>query len=457
MLEAFYGTIEHPTIQDICNLIIKYETSISSIYKNKIIIWKADLKGAFTLLNFRAKDAKYLACELTDKLVLIYHTGLFGWTGTPYAFQVITRVIKRLLRSHISPYVEMYVDDMIGVCLDHEFESLKSTVIGICEGLLGPGAVALDKWDHGRCIDVLGWNIDLDKRRVSIANRNFLKVVCGFFNPSITKAATVHELERLASWSSRYTTVLRQAAPLTTVLYSEIKGFNNRNVTKRVSNGGMNAILLWRYLLCMLRFNPDTYSRSIDSFSYQVPSYKISFDASLQGIGVGIYRVNDNSLLKVTSYPFPFSLNDESRFQNTVEFIAILVGIWLLRSMNVHDCTLCLEGDSVTALTWGSTERFKGLLNLGAVIAFIMLSTRYNLWICDSIHISGESNVVFDALSRGTSCTDMGFKSECVCDLATDKSFVELIRLCNPNNDYHQGIELLKLWKNIWSVIQSEY
>lgn len=453
-LEQYYGVIEHPTIKDICNMITQYTNSIPNNEHNHIVVWKADLKGAFTLLNFRPEDVKYLACELTDDLVLLYHTGLFGWTGTPYAFQVVTRVIKRLLRTHISSHIEMYVDDIVGVCLGREFESIRSQVIRICEGLLGPGAVAPDKWDHGRCIDVLGWNINLDSQRVSIAKRNFLKVVCGFFNPNITSLATIHDLERLASWSARYTTILRHAIPLTTVLYKEFKGFHNRNVSKKVSDEGRNAIFIWRYLLCMLKFDHSTYSRSLQSFSYTEPTYKISFDSSLTGIGVGIYRVGDNSLLRVTSYAFPFSLVEESRYQNSVEFIAIVVGMWMLRGLNVRDCNLCLEGDSITALTWASTERFRGSLNSGAVVAFIMLGIHFNLWISDSAHIAGVDNVIFDALSRGKSCLDLGFNSEQIVDLAADEAFNKLILLCNPRNDYSIGDSLVQLWKQVWSIIQ---
>lgn len=452
LLETFYGSIEHPTLRDICNMIMKFIATVHQSDYCHIILWKADLKGAFTLLNFRAIDVKFLACELTDELILLYHTGLFGWTGTPYAFQVITRVVKRLLRKHISEYIEMYVDDMIGICMDHEFDAIKRKVITICEGLLGPNAVATDKWDHGRRLDILGWNIDLDTRLVSIARRNFLKVVCGFFNPSTMDMASIHDLERLASWSARYTTVLRHASPLTAVLYSEVKGFHNRNVTKKVSGRGRSAMWIWRYLLCMLEFESTTYSRSLDSFIHVEPLYKISFDASLTGIGVGVTLLTNNTLMYVTSYQFQFALHEESRYQNSVEFIAVVVGFWILYRAGIRNCNVRLEGDSRTALTWGTTERFKGLLNLGSVIAFIMLGTRFNIWVSDSVHIPGVDNVTYDALSRGTTCDQLGFNHAIIVNLSNDIQFVRLMELCNPQIDYSNQSDLLNLWRNIWEL-----
>ena len=452
ILEDYYGAIEHPTITDVAIMI---NNRIQATRESpELILWKVDLKGAFTLLNFRPEHVKYLACLLTDDLVLIYHTGLFGWTGTPYAFQVITRVIKRLLRKAINQYIEMYVDDIIGICLNFEFEEIKKKVIYICEGLLGPGAIAMDKWDSGRRLDVLGWHINLDSMRVSIARRNFLKVVCGFFDLSILHKVTVHELERLASWSARYTTILRHAAPLTSILYNEFKGYRNHNVSLTPSAICKSAIGIWRCLLCLLEFDPQSYSRSLSSFSHQPPAYQIGFDASLTGIGVGITCLSSNQLIAVTSFQFPFDLESNSKYQNTVEFIAVVTGLWVLYKKGIKDCAVELKGDSQTALKWGETERFKGILNLGSVITFILLGTHCNLWVSSSIHIAGEDNIFYDQLSRGTAISSMGLNYNIIIDLHDDYDFIKLIELCNPYIDYfEQENALIILWKQIWKLI----
>lgn len=458
MLEKYYGIIEHPTITDVATMInkrlLEVHTSPNSNGASELILWKADLKGAFTLLNFRPEHVKYLACLLTDDLVLIYHTGLFGWTGTPYAFQVITRVIKRLLHNAINRYIEMYVDDIIGICFNFEFEVIKKKVIHICEGLLGPNAIAMDKWDSGRQLDILGWHINLDNMRVSIARRNFLKVICGFFELSILNKVTVHELERLASWSSRYTTILRHAAPLTSILYNEFKGYRNHNVSIKPSPLCRSAIMIWRCLLCLLEFDPLSYSRSLSSFSHQPPSYQIGFDASLTGIGVGITCLTSGQLVLVTSFNFPFDLDSNSRYQNTVEFIAVVTGLWLLYKLGIKDCTIELKGDSQTALKWGETERFKGILNLGSVITFILLGTHCNLWVSSSIHIAGEDNTFYDQLSRGTAINSLGLDKRIIINLQDDSEFIKLIELCNPHIDYlEQENALITLWKQIWKLI----
>lgn len=69
---------------------------------HNLILWKKDLKGAFNLLNYNPDYCKWIAFLLTDDIVVIHFTGLFGWIGMPHAFQVLTRVLQALCRHIIS-------------------------------------------------------------------------------------------------------------------------------------------------------------------------------------------------------------------------------------------------------------------------------------------------------------------------------------------------------------------
>ena len=89
----------------------------------------------------------------------------------------------------------MYVDDIIGVTHKTCLEQDKIVCYNVCEGLLGSKAVARHKWDSGRRIDVIGWTIDLDTLRVTIARRNFLKTLYGFFSINENTKVSVKELE----------------------------------------------------------------------------------------------------------------------------------------------------------------------------------------------------------------------------------------------------------------------
>ena len=50
-------------------------------------MWKMDPKRAFTLLFVDPEFVQRLAFELKDELIILYITGMFGYTGMPGAFQ----------------------------------------------------------------------------------------------------------------------------------------------------------------------------------------------------------------------------------------------------------------------------------------------------------------------------------------------------------------------------------
>jgi hypothetical protein len=89
----YYGAIRHPTIEDIAKMVHDFWTAAKRknhrLRQQDLRIWKMDLRGAYTLLSFRPGDA-----GLTDDLVYLQLVGVFGWDGTPAAFQVVTRAIS---------------------------------------------------------------------------------------------------------------------------------------------------------------------------------------------------------------------------------------------------------------------------------------------------------------------------------------------------------------------------
>jgi hypothetical protein len=107
-----YGKIDNPTIDDIANMIYSFWADAQREKPNlrwtDLRIWKMDLKGAYTLLSYRPEDVGLFGMLLTGDLVYRQIAGIFGWAGTPAAFQVVTRVI--------CSSTLMYVDDIIGVC-----------------------------------------------------------------------------------------------------------------------------------------------------------------------------------------------------------------------------------------------------------------------------------------------------------------------------------------------------
>ena len=123
---------------------------------------------------------------LTDDLVYLQLAGIFGWSGTPAAFQVVMRAIAWELRSRLQSHTVMYVDDIIGIGFAKDITADLALTRHICTALLGSGAVADDKTEVSRRLDVIGYVIDLDTGRVLISKKNYLTVLNGFLSADTT-------------------------------------------------------------------------------------------------------------------------------------------------------------------------------------------------------------------------------------------------------------------------------
>jgi hypothetical protein len=98
LVKEMWGDIEHPTVEILSAMVQRQAVRVG--WEN-LMLWKMDLRGAFTLLFVKGDSVQKLAFELTDGLTMLYITGMFGWTGMPFAFQVVTRILVRIINSEL--------------------------------------------------------------------------------------------------------------------------------------------------------------------------------------------------------------------------------------------------------------------------------------------------------------------------------------------------------------------
>ena len=135
--------------------------------------------------------------------VIVYRliAGIFGWAGAPAAFQVVTRAVQWELRHRLRSSTIMYLDGTVGVCMLHDLDSELALTRSTCIDLLGPTAVADDKTETGRRLDVIGYVIDLDLHRVLIAPKNYLNTLRGFVSVDLDGVMNLRTAQKLASWT----------------------------------------------------------------------------------------------------------------------------------------------------------------------------------------------------------------------------------------------------------------
>jgi hypothetical protein len=230
--------------------------------------------------------------------------------------------------------------------------------------------------------------------------------------------------------------------PYSSDLYKAISGRKRNTSVNLVTDapGAMRCIQMWRSFLCLLVTNGGDFQRPISSFSTDAPSIVLEYDASLTGIGVIIFNVVEGAEVEwfVIQEVFPFDLGGDSGFQNSVEFIAITIGVTALAARGVRNVNIHVRGDSKASLKWSGSDSFRSRRCRAAATCFIAITTYSGISIVSVEHIPGETNVRCDALSRckenGLSPADLGFSDTSVFQLSANPYVQALLKLCEPRD-----------------------
>ena len=405
----YYGKIVHPTIDDIavmiCNFWRQTKAENPQAFFSDLIMWKMDLRGAYQLLSFRPEDVGLFAMMLTDDLVYFQIAGIFGWAGTPAAFQVVTRAISWELKHQLKSATLMYVDDVIGVGLKKEIDADIVAAKKICTNLLGPKAVAEEKIEKDRRIDAIGYTIDLNTQRILIAQKKYLTALHGFCSIDVSAGALINlkSAQRIASWGSRYGKICRVMRPFCGAMNMMIKHRLNKYALLRLSNEAAIAVKCWRAMLCLVRYSENEFSRTLSSFTPSASDIIGEFDASLQGAGLVWYIRTENTekAVGVCAVELSFlDFGDDSSYQNLSEFIGAILVVAGQVIMGYQGQSVSLRGDSITALTWAVTEHTRGAIVTRAAMVWTLLCVAADIHIHEVMHIPGVENDVCDSLSR---------------------------------------------------------
>ena len=467
----YYGAIRHPTIEDIAKMVHDFWTEACRkdprLRQQDLRLWKMDLKGAYTLLSFRPSDAGMFAMLLTDDLVYFQLAGIFGWGSTPAAFQVVTRAITWELRYALRSRTLMYVDDIVGVCFVGDLDADLSRTRAICTSLLGSGAVADDKTESGRKLEVIGYTICLDTERVGIAEKNFLKALHGFATTDVSARINLKQAQRLASWGTRYGKICRVMRPFCSYLNRVTWGRTSPKALFYLSAEAIVAIQCWRAMLSLVRFRAVEYTRSISSFAPEPPVLVAEFDSSLSGSGVIWYARESGKevVLGVCAACLGFlGFGVDSSNQNLAEYIGAILAVVGQVMLGHSGRSLALRGDSVTALTWAISERPRGEIVTNASIVWTLLCVATNIDVREVTHIPGVENGRCDRLSRrGTTSSmtvreearEMGIDGGVEIEVNGDEKVMGLLRLCDPRRRLESDSDFIAFWTDVRDAVNN--
>ena len=331
----------------------------------------------------------------------------------------------------------------------------------ICIDLLGPNAVADDKSKSGRRLKLIGYIVDLDKKTLSIARKNFLNTVYGFYTVDTKAQTTLSFAQKLASWASRYSMIFRHMRPFSSALHQATCGRSNKAVSFKFRPEAQRSIQMWRATLALVELNEEQFARPLDSFKPQTVEYIVEFDASLSGVGLLWYKRDENNnefSLGAAAVDLTWlNLGTDSSYQNVAEYIGGLGGIIGLVRLGISNVAVEFRGDSSTVLSWAKKEKSKGVLVSNAAIVFSLLCIRFGLNVQDTTHISGEQNWRCDTLSRLTTekltiteaLEKIDRSKTKIVDINNSENTNVLLSSCNPKMLIENDDEFLFCWTGI--------
>ena len=462
LCEHTWGEINYPTIISIIRSILDLADRFG---RDQVVVWKTDLKGAFTLLKFDPDHVHLMSSFLSDGSIYIGIRGNFGWSGMPFAFNITSRFLEIRIRRDINGTCHFYCDDAIGISILSDWVSDRTRAISIMTDLFGDDAEEPSKRessadDVDRCVTVLGWSINLSHFTVDISSSNRMSALYIFWNISFTHV-TKREWETICSLASRYSLIFPELAPFNRDLFAMMGTWSRCPfLVVPMTPKAETAIRLWRVLLLRtemnVRLNSST-GRPLELFRLRPPSYVIEFDGSLTGVGFRIFALVDDCeiLYGAGALTAAFDLDDDSSYQNTMELAAVVSALVLLATSGVSGTAVRLRGDSVSVLTWlsRSSPSIDSSIAKSATIAFVACCLRYDFVVDpEFLWIAGTENVFCDSLSRGDWSYLTTLPTSCIVTSPGDRSET-VFSLINPLECIDSESEFFLCWNSINRVL----
>jgi hypothetical protein len=224
------------------------------------------------------------------------------------------------------------------------------------------------------------------------------------------------------------------------------------------------AVMMWRAMFYLISRHQLRYARSLQSFQSGPMRFGLETDASLQGAGGFHYEKTVTREVVRGGYAVNLGhlgFGTDSSYQNTSEFIGVILGLITLVKMGVRDVDLELRGDSISALSWSESERYSGENSTNAAMVFTLTCIAFGINVKNAIHKSGKQNWRADTLSRlgenGTSIEEamisIGFGGVPVINLEGDPDAMALLGCCNPLRKIEGEEDFKRFWDEVRSSL----
>jgi hypothetical protein len=467
---AQYGAIVHPTLNDIVLLFLstydRKKAEYPELEWQGMVIWVMDIASAYTNLNIPAKHAHLFAQELKNGLVAVHHGGVFGGSITPAAFQPVTRCVVHELRATTKGGLDMYVDDLYGICVWKHVQYEMARGKHVITDLLGDKTVQEEKNVTGQIVKIIGWEFNLLTQKVSVARKNMMKAIYCIYNVDLDRDTNLRKVQRLASYLERYSVICRILRPFMSCLYRLMKECYGLRRDFPFSEEAKTEIRMWRGWMYLLSVDTDSYARPFVTFRPRPPSYVVTTDGSLGQIGIIIYQITQEgetcvgcSAVSIADFGF----GDDSSYQNTCEYIGMVLGVLALVKLGVRGVDVVVRGDSTSALSWMEKQKVSGSAAMNAALVLVSICIKFGIEVNYTVFLSGLLNFKADRLSRiieknmslEQAMEMNGHRGAKVVNLTVDPASAVLVDMCDPRRSFSSDSDFKLVWGAIRDAVEA--
>ncbi len=404
---AQYGEISLPQLRG--DILPRIVAAIGRGGNRRRVLIKMDLAGAFHLLFFNPRSALWMLSALTGDLSVVWHTGNFGHSHTPNAFQAVSKFLQLVVnergRSRGRDYgFDVYVDDLCGVCYEGEEEAVRDEVYEVIRELLGPDAVAEDKTAWSRRLVLVGWDIDLETETIRMAEHISLKFIFHADQVSGGKVSG-RSLEVLAALVER----LSALCPILNVFKGHL--YSNycrlRDMDALVSLLPLSALALALASRVVGQHMETDHGYPFSHFAPRARTYTVEFDGSIYGAGCRVFNWRgeaDEELVVEVSLDLPEDVAQSEELkrkcQNGNELLAVVLGLHVVHHLSGGAVGVGVRGDSQVALSWILTDHFSSPFAHRPALAWVLLETEASMQVVHQKWIPEAENTECDRASR---------------------------------------------------------
>jgi hypothetical protein len=158
-----------------------------------------------------------------------------------------------------------------------------------------------------------------------------------------------------------------------------------------------------------------------------------------------------------------FGFGSDSGYQNTCEYIGMVLGVLALVKLGVRGVDVVVRGDSTSSLSWVDRQKVSGRDAMNAALVLVSICIKFGIEVNYTVFLEGLLNFKADRLSRiienkmslERAMEINGHRGAEVIDLTGDTAAAVLVDMCDPRRSFESESDFRVVWGSVRDAVES--